>query len=284
MPHIDTPPNKDTFDIRYMQESDFTTILKLAYLENWHCDEKEFRYFQKNNPDGCFTAIHKNKIVGCVMSCTHNRTSWIANLIVHPQHRKMSIGTALFKQSMESLSSRDTIYLTASADGKKLYEKFGFTAICDVLRWQGHGIKSDEQEMTILAGSLQSMDDMVSLDTLCWGDDRSSMLLSKGSECLSIGAEKEFLMAKKLFESHIIGLWEVHEGDTVTALQLFHDAIAVIEGEIMLDVPARNVRCIMLLKYHKFRIVSKTSFMCYGLKKHINFNNIFAFASMGSMG
>ncbi len=284
MSPINASHNKDIFKTRDMQESDFTAILNLARSEGWYCDEEEFRYIHRNNPDGCFTATCMDKIVGCVMSCTHDRTGWIANLVVHPPYRDMGIGTALFERAMDSLKSSDTIYLTASPDGKQIYEKFGFTAICDVLRWQGHGSRSYELEIQPAAQSLQSIDDMVNLDTLCWGDDRSAMLLSKESERWGVGTDLGFLMVGKMSESHIIGPWEVRNGDVTTALQLFHNAIAAIGGEIVLDVPARNVRGIMLLKYHRFKIIGKTSFMQYGLKKHINFDNIFAFASMGSMG
>ena len=116
-------------------------------------DEKVMReanaeYLNETLPDGSFIqwlAADNGKIIatGSVSFYKlppnrwrpNGKVAYIANMFTYPEYRKQGIATKLLSLSVEDAKSRGCkqVLLDATAMGKPLYEKFGFTDAKDYM-------------------------------------------------------------------------------------------------------------------------------------------------------
>ena len=69
-------------------------------------DSKEgIEIFLKRNPDTCFVAIEKEKIVGVIMAGHDGRRGYIYHTAVKPTNRKQGIGKELVENVIKSMYS-----------------------------------------------------------------------------------------------------------------------------------------------------------------------------------
>ncbi|MFQ6057162.1 MAG: hypothetical protein ACE5J3_14420 [Methanosarcinales archaeon] len=131
------------------------------------------------------------------------------------------------------------------------------------------------------------MTDIINLDASCWKDKRTdliaSMLQSIYVNC--IYELQGFIMYSSKANYYIIGPWEVLNGNDVVAQKLLQSALHNIQGKkVVLDSPSNNQVAVKILINNGFSVVSSTMFMCRGILPKIKFHQIFAYASLGSMG
>jgi hypothetical protein len=109
--------------------------MRLKSLAGWNQVEDDWRLFLSAGPEGCFVAESEGMVVGTVTSVNYqNLLSWIAMVLVDPDHRRRGIGTSLLNAALESLSECQSVKLDATAAGRKLYESLGFVEECGVTR------------------------------------------------------------------------------------------------------------------------------------------------------
>ncbi len=272
-----------------MSEEDSPAILQMASEEGWLSDIVEFQTFLGINPFGCFVCVKGNKVIGSIMTFLHARSAWIGNFIVSKEYRGRGIGKKLLSQAVEYLDKKKKrqIYLNAAYEAKKLYEKFGFRNVAVVNRWQGEVTKSINN-MGNLPEVIPDILRFVGLDTFLWRDERFSLIsqLSSLRHSYSYSEPSGFLMYGKIGDIISIGPWELEDGNEDASERLFVSALSNLKSEskIFLDVPSMNKKAERILMKYKFKIIDSTMFMCKGKLPKIHFNQIFSFATMGSMG
>jgi ribosomal protein S18 acetylase RimI-like enzyme len=260
---------------------DVEAFLSLAGAEGWICDSWEFAFLLRSFPEGCLAARLDGAPVAFVTSVKYERSGWIGNLIVRPELRGRGIGAVLMERAMAALveAGAKTVWLTASAAGRPIYERLGFTAVDTIKRWrgQGSGAGGGEQESCAAA-------DLLALDRAGWGDTRGTILaevVKRGAVSLGNGA---FLVSQPSAAGLQLGPWGATGREE--ALRVF-DAAAAQAGEgvsIFLDVPVRNVVAAAILHCRGFTISGSNALMCLGEKPAYDPSRIYALASMGSMG
>lgn len=83
-------------------------------------------------PDGCFVAINKGKIVGGIFSHVWGKTGWIGTFGILPQYQKKGLGKELLKRAIDYLDNERTVTklaLETQPDCKTniaLYSKLNF--------------------------------------------------------------------------------------------------------------------------------------------------------------
>ena len=112
--------------------------------------EQENRvYYQKalaqNEHIACF-AYTEDKIVGCGGICFYRempspdnptgKCAYLMNIYTKPQFRKQGVGDAMINSLVEQAIKRgiSKIYLETSESGKRLYTKFGFVPMQDMMK------------------------------------------------------------------------------------------------------------------------------------------------------
>ena len=275
--------------IRYMTEKDLPIVLQMAAKEGWISNFFEFQTFIEFNPFGCFVYVEDRKIIGAIMTFLHTQSAWISNFIVSKKYRGRGVGSSLLFQAIEYLDrkGKKQIYLNAAYKAKSLYEKFGFKEVIRVNRWQGKAA-GFINNMEISHKAIPDILRFVKLDAFLWKDERFSLISHFSffryhqSSLYPFG----FLMYGKVGNIITIGPWELKGGDKDIAEKLFISAISKLDtkSKIFLDVPSINKKAERILMKYKFKIASSTLFMCRGRLPNICFDEIFSFATMGSMG
>lgn len=275
--------------IRHMTEEDLPVILRMAAKEGWISDLTELQIFIELNPFGCFVYVEDKKVVGSIMTFRHSRSAWIGNFIVSKEYRGKGIGKRLLKRAIEYLdrAGGEQIYLNAAYEASKLYEESGFRKIIAVNRWQG---KVDESisNMQSLRETIFDTLSYVKLDAFLWRDERFLLIsqLSSLRHCRSYFKPPGFLMFGNAGDVITLGPWEVKESNEAVAEKLFISALTNLKSDsrILLDIPAINKKAQRIVQRHNFKIIGSTIFMCRGRLPKIYFDQIFSFATMGSMG
>ena len=261
--------------------ADIVPFLALACQEGWICDRWEFEFHLETFPQGCFVARCNDEPVGFITALRHDHSGWIGNLLVREDLRGCGIGRALMQESLAALRGAGvmTVWLTASSDGKPLYEKLGFVTIDIVQRWRGTGAV-DPGSTQCVASSTQ----VLQLDKQGWGDSREKLLsatLARG-ELLENG--EGFLIVQRTGAGIQFGPWGGFSAEGATWLLAQARSRFCANDDIFLDSPRGNRGAAELLADQGFRVSGATHLMCHGDVPLFSPNLVYALASMGSMG
>jgi GNAT superfamily N-acetyltransferase len=134
-------PNTSQFRIRQMSTNDLPLCGELVRQAGWNQTDQDWRRAIKLAPDGCFVAEIDQTGVATTTTCCFEGVGWIAMVLVDKKHRGTGIAQSLVRHAILHLENRgiQSIRLDATAMGQGLYEKLGFKAEYDVVRYVGIG-------------------------------------------------------------------------------------------------------------------------------------------------
>jgi len=261
-------------------------FLKLAAAENWMAESWEFEFLLSEFPQGCFAARGDNgETAGFVTSLRHERSGWIGNLLVEEQSRGRGIGEALFRKAKEALleAGVETFWLTASKQGRSLYEKHGFSCIDTIVRWTGSG-RQRHAGNDPKTGSAITAPSASGIDNQAWGDRRDTLLAETVGRGKLLIEESGFLVIQSCGDAMQFGPFSAL--DNSTAEHLFDAALHAIPlgTKIYLDAPASNRAALRLFNRRKMRISGTNELMYAGVKPAYRADMLYGLATMGSCG
>ena len=163
-------------NIRLLFESDITAAMRLKEAAGWNQTEEDWRRLLLLDPDGCFAAVKDGRLVGTTTTTTYgNDLAWIGMVLVDPQERRQGIATKLIKVAMDYLNGKvATVKLDATAQGKPVYERFGFQVESRVERWSGTMKTRDAETSNVL--DHEAIRELLALDRLAFQSDRSKLI------------------------------------------------------------------------------------------------------------
>lgn len=133
------------------------------------------------NSNFCFpikVCIDK-KIVGIGTTIIHNKTAWLAHIIVHPDYRNQSIGKVITQTLVDTSYSKDceTIYLLATELGEPVYKKIGFEMETEYIVFKSEGTNGTFMNSDNIVAINSGFKKQVSeLDRQVSGEDRILLL------------------------------------------------------------------------------------------------------------
>jgi GNAT superfamily N-acetyltransferase len=267
-------------DIDQFQHEDIEEFLALAAGEGWVCDPWEFDFLLGQFPAGCLVAREGEESVGFVTSIRHDVSGWIGNLIVRSGFRERGIGSLLMRHALDALAEAgaETVWLTASRQGKPIYERLDFSVVDVVNRWVGKGLWNGAGNRHVC-----DLSAILEMDRAGWGDRRESLIAAVLERGRIYIADDSFLICQPCGSSVQIGPWG---GTGFSAPHLLEEALleAGKGTKVVLDVPIRNTWQTSLLLGRGFAIGGSTLLMCRGKAPAYAPELIGALASMGSMG
>lgn len=116
--------------VRRLNQSDWELFSSLAGAENWWAPQSELLLFK--GPWSQYDQVFDDdEFCGLVTAVAYEKSAWIGNLIVPHNLRGKGYGSSLFKAALADLAGRGTtsIWLTASDQGRTIYEKEGFVVV-----------------------------------------------------------------------------------------------------------------------------------------------------------
>jgi GNAT superfamily N-acetyltransferase len=267
-------------------EGDIPAFLRLAAEEQWVAEPWEFAFHLTSFPQGCFCVRDSEGAgIAFVTSLRHEQSGWIGNLIVTEQLRGRGIGEALFRKSLDALgdAGAETFWLTASQQGKSLYEKNGFSRIDTIVRWSGCGRKRNEGDaMEEVPGN--SASSVSGIDYRAWGDRRDALLAATVGRGQLLLQESGFLVIQPCGDAWQFGPFSAL--DTSTAEHIFETALCSVPygTKIYLDAPASNRAALRLFNRRRMRIAGITELMYAGKRPDYRPEMLYGLATMGSCG
>jgi GNAT superfamily N-acetyltransferase len=125
--------------IRRMTAEDIPLGMHLKQQAGWNQTEADWRRFLALEPDGCFVAEFDGIPAATLTTCLFGRIAWVAMVLVDPPLRGRGLASVLLARALAFLSNRGvlSVRLDATAQGRPLYEKLGFTAEYELTRYEG---------------------------------------------------------------------------------------------------------------------------------------------------
>lgn len=260
-------------------EADIVPFLALAKEEGWICGRWEFEFLLRSFPQGCFVHREQGRSLGYITSVRYGKSGWVGNLLVHPEARKRGVGRGLMELTVSELlkDGVETVWLTASAEGAGLYRKLGFVQIDSINRWTGEGGASEPLKTVPL-----EMESVREVDRAGWGERRDALLHATCGRGRLYSSSGGFLNCQAWEDGTQIGPWGCLIG--AQAGQLLDQALSGAGNRVFLDVPAWNHAAAALLLKKGFEVKGSSTLMYLGAEPLYQPKNVFALASMGSMG
>ena len=170
-------PDLSGLEIRLLRESDIVAAMQLKQLAGWNQTETDWRMLLQLEPNGCFAAVLDDQVVGTTTTTTFgNDLAWIGMVLVRPDKRRAGIATKLLQIALNYLEGKvAAVKLDATADGKPVYERFGFEVESLIERWSRKGEFGciDERPQMI---DHDTRDQVLQLDHQAFGFDRSKLV------------------------------------------------------------------------------------------------------------
>jgi GNAT superfamily N-acetyltransferase len=125
--------------LRVLRPTDLAFADAVRALAGWNQTLDDWRRFLAMEPDGCYLAEWNGQPAGTATTITYGSTvAWIGMVLVHPDHRRRGVGSALLERCIEHLRERGvrSIKLDATPAGKRVYDGLGFKDEWPLARWE----------------------------------------------------------------------------------------------------------------------------------------------------
>jgi GNAT superfamily N-acetyltransferase len=120
--------NEIAFTIRSMRYDDIPSAMTLSTAEGWNQTEKDWKLFIKSPGNTCVVAECNHKVIATTTAISYSqRVAWIAMVLVDNEYRGQGISKALLQEVVGKLRSCKSVKLDATAAGKEVYKKLGFS-------------------------------------------------------------------------------------------------------------------------------------------------------------
>ena len=167
--------------VRAMTVADVPLGLRLSGQAGWNQLEADWRRFLDLQPDGGFVAEWDGSPAGTTMTVRFGSVAWVAMVLVEESLRGRGVGGALMRHALEFLDRQAvrTVRLDATPLGRPLYEKLGFVAEYQLLRYAGtlsSVLRPPSSGARLLPATAAHLDAIVRLDRAVTGADRGPVL------------------------------------------------------------------------------------------------------------
>jgi predicted N-acetyltransferase YhbS len=170
------------FQIRQMSADDLPLCRALVQQAGWNQTDLDWLRAIKLAPTGCFVAEINGEGVATTTTCCFDSVAWIAMVLVDHNHRGAGIALRLVTHAIRHVENLGVkcISLDATAMGQPLYEKLGFRAEYEVIRYVGTGKQtrdfSQNQFLKRIYPDEAAFDHLTSLDFKITGTNRRSFI------------------------------------------------------------------------------------------------------------
>lgn len=276
--------------IHWLKQESIDKYVGFAQSEGWIISDEEIKKTKSRFGHLCFGAYIDGEFVGGITGYLHQKTAWVGNFIVKREFRGRGIGKKLFETMLRALScERDSIYLHADYGAVDFYKKFGFLAVGDTARLKfdlgegGRKEKSHLREYQVQNG----LSIVCNFDRKFFLENRSEFLLEdmNSKSSLLLSCENGFCHSKAVGKDIVIGAWEMLSGAYYDAERMLSTIVATRgQKSIYLDSISNNIDVVTLCQDYGFKQVGGSLIMVLGKKLDVKYDNIYAFASLGSKG
>ncbi len=242
----------------------------LTRQAGWNQIASDWRRFMGMQPQGCFVAELDGKPVATTVTCIFGPVAWVAMVLVEVAARRKGVATSLLKHALQFLDGQGvrTVRLDATAAGRPVYEKLGFTAEYALTRYEGIAPAIEAQPNVVVADT-SLIREIITLDHRATGTDREKMLLRLFEE--SPQAMRVLCRDGRVggFVTTRCGANASHIGPCIAASDagapLLREALSRCNGgSVFIDVPRDNAGALAVVETSGLKPQRHFTRMCRG--------------------
>ncbi len=272
--------------IRTATAAELPTVVGWAAAEGWDPGAGDAHCFYAADPDGFLVAVYDNERVGSISAVRYSTTfAFVGLFIVRADLRGQGIGMALWQAAMQRCEGA-----VAGLDGvvamQAAYAESGFVLAHNNIRHGGVPTPLNLEDHGLHTRAVTSRADIESLDTECFGDQRSAFLDAWISQptARTIGAfEGDELRGYATLRQTTAGykFGPVFAEDSTTAGVLINDLLAAIppSAQVFLDTPETNPHAVAIARELGLVPVFETARMYRGGSLTLPMEKIFGITS-----
>lgn len=260
-----------------MQPEDLPDAMRLKEAEGWNQTEADWRFMLLDPRNHCLVAEAGGFVAGTAVAVSYgDRLYWIGMVLVDQNFRGRGIGKQLLLELIRKVGSKGVVKLDATPDGRKVYEKLGFSGEYELFRMVNLSVDAASGEAG--AGGVEffrseDTGEIVRLDREVFGVERSGLInhllrmypahvrvLRQGGRLTGFVLGRE---GSRYFQAGLLCA-SSFEG----AGRLLESALAVLSGRaVVMDVPEQQTALIRWLEERGF--VRQRSFLRMYLKENL---------------
>ena len=263
------------------ERADWATFCRWAEAEGWRVPARELELYAGALAGGAFVLRQGPQALGFVTAVAHQRSGWIGNLLIDPQRRGRGYGVLLLEQALAHLAAQgcESLWLTASEQGRPLYQRRGFRAVDRVVRWSRAGGTSGGFPPPPADAAA-----LLAADARTWEESRRDLLtgVANGGGLFCQG--QSLLLLQAGADLQILGPWYSREFCPRENRLLLTAALDVAgPAELVVDLVA-SAPLAPLLAAAGFERRGECALMVRGPLPAGSLAGLVALASLGSMG
>lgn len=270
--------------IRHPNRADWEIFMSLAGAENWRVPHNEQQLFMGPWSQHAYV-LDDTGFCGLITAVAYEKSGWLGNLIVPRQLRGRGYGSHLFRAAFSDLVEQGvmSVWLTASEQGRSIYEREGFVVVDRIERW----ILPTQEEAFSRSQLLthDSCESLLRMDSEVWGESRIPLLseLCRAGEIFSVGSSIALL--QKGPGHQMIGPWYSHDAGARPNRELLQALVTLScpSAEIVVDCLSSSL-VPSLCGSSGFKLKGHAALMAYGDIKAVNLKRLMSLASLGSIG
>lgn len=254
-----------------------------AQHENWQVLPPEAALFRGPLAEWAFALRYDDQTCGFVTAVPYPDFAWIGNLMIDPEMRGRGLGSLLLDKVCQKLrkTGNESIWLTASDQGKPLYASRGFREYDRIERWKMDIPEHHHNYSPTLPADLEIL---YKTDYLAWGTDRRLVLqyLATGGEILRAG--KSIALVQNYGTIKVLGPWLALEDTTKEHASIILAATRAGGGGTLYTDVLASSGASALLEDCGFIRCGDCALMAAGSEMGQPPENAVALASLGSLG
>ena len=177
------------------------------------------------------------RIVATGVGTANGRVGWIGSIFVDPEHRGLGLGRAITQAIIDGLEEAGcrTFSLVATTEGRRLYERMGFTVHTTYRILEIAGLPSGSASGLIRPFEAGDLDAMAALDRVGTGEDRRhAMTAFANPESAKVVVDSDGAVAGFVIRAP----W----GGGATIARSIDDAVRILTARRLVSGPDGRVR------------------------------------------
>ncbi len=272
-------------EFRPLHFDEFEELVRWAAAEGWDPGVNDANIFYTCYPEAFYGYFHQGKLIGGGSLVSYNgEFGFMGFFIVHPDFRGNGIGHSLWFKRRDTLLGRLNPGASIGMDGilamQEFYSNGGFVASFRDERRVRLGANFPIHS-SIRKGA-GSIDDLLALDRVCFGYDRSEFMKrwisNPNSICFTSVNEREELKGFAVLRQTADG-WKVgplFAENYATAEALYTACLNEVPNEkVFLDIPCSNADAVRLAEVYQTAYVFECARMYYGTPPELPMNQVF---------
>ena len=170
--------------IRALTVEDLDDALALSTIAGWNQRTDDWRILLRLAPAGAFAALVETRFVGTAIGIDYGGFAWIAMMLVDPSYRGRGLGRRLLEAAMDAVPPDLPIRLDATALGRPLYQKCGFTDEATLDRHVSSGADraaapasdADDDHFEVRPMTTSDLKTVIEQDSATFGGTRGAVL------------------------------------------------------------------------------------------------------------